>query len=145
MSVRTLLSDHRGDTIIEVVIAIVIVSMVLTGAYVSSSASLDLITSAQQHTDAVGVAQNQVEDLRAKIADVVGSGLAATGVTFCFDSNNSPATYAAGICTISGYTAKITSLGNSNGVGTYGFRINVSWSSSTGDIGQVTINYRVGS
>src|ERR1700677_849276 len=55
---------QRGDTIVEVLIAITIVSMILGGAYLTSHNSLDATQDAQEHDNALQLAQGQVELLR---------------------------------------------------------------------------------
>jgi prepilin-type N-terminal cleavage/methylation domain-containing protein len=54
---------QRGDTIVEVLIAIAILSTILVGAYVTANRSLTTERNAQEHTQALTIAQGQVEDL----------------------------------------------------------------------------------
>jgi len=53
-----------GDTIVEVLIAIAVLSLVLGGAYVVSNHSLQGVRLGQEHTDALKIAESQVELLR---------------------------------------------------------------------------------
>lgn len=77
---RKLMTNISGDTIVEVLIAIIVVSTVLAGAYASSNRSLKATRQAQEHTEALKFAQGQLEALRSL-------GDAAFGRTsiFCID------------------------------------------------------------
>lgn len=137
--------NQKGDTIIEVVIAIVIVSIVLVGAYTSATGSLNLITEAQQHMKALGLAQNQVEDLRAKSTSLSSSEY-SVGSKFCFNSLNIAVPYVGATppaCTQGIYTSEIISQGNNYGTGNYQFQVYVTYPSITGATGNVGLLYRV--
>ena len=54
-----------GDTMIEVLISMAIVSTILGGAYVASNKSLLSIRDAQEHVDALKLADGQVELIKA--------------------------------------------------------------------------------
>jgi len=56
--------NQRGDTLIEVAIAIVIVGTILFSAYVLSSKAFQLGQSAKERSQAVQLAQQQAEGLR---------------------------------------------------------------------------------
>jgi type II secretory pathway pseudopilin PulG len=58
---------QAGDTIVEVLLAIVVVSAVLTGAYVSSNRSLNTTIQSRERNEAVKIAQSQIELLRASL------------------------------------------------------------------------------
>ncbi len=55
---------ERGDTIVEVLIAIAVVSTVLGGAYVTTNRSLQNTRSAQEQSNAVKVVESQLELLK---------------------------------------------------------------------------------
>ncbi len=57
----------RGDTIVEVLFAVVVIGIVLTGAYAVVTHSLLAEQDAQEHSYALGLVQSQVEELRAYI------------------------------------------------------------------------------
>jgi type II secretory pathway pseudopilin PulG len=90
------LNNQIGDTIIEVLIAIAVASIVLAGAYSITSRSLGGIRSAQEHTEALKYAQNQVESLKQLANGNSGNdydspansifGLPASMHLFCLDS-----------------------------------------------------------
>ena len=54
---------QSGDTIIEVLISIAILSFILVGAYATSNHSVLVLRDAKEHTDALTIAQNQIEDV----------------------------------------------------------------------------------
>ena len=58
------LFGQRGDTLIEVSIALAIISMVLTGAYVVSETAFKAGQRAKQRSQAVNAAQEQAEALK---------------------------------------------------------------------------------
>jgi type II secretory pathway pseudopilin PulG len=57
-----------GDTIIEVLIAMTIVSLILGGAYVTTNNSLLATRDAQEHDEALQLVQSQIEALKAIVA-----------------------------------------------------------------------------
>lgn len=73
--------NQRGDTIVEVLVAITVVSMVLGGAYTTTNRSLLASRSAQEQGVAIKLVEGQLEQLKA-LADVP-SGLATAPASFC--------------------------------------------------------------
>ena len=160
-----LVKNQKGDTIVEVLISIVIIALILTGAYETANASLKSIIDSQERTQALGYAQDQVEDLRTEAAIFFDGGTANSqysiptpGDVFCFNSTATPVGYTTtgavpASCqqTTGGttYTAQIESQGKTSptdpSITTYTFRINISWPSisvnATTD--QINIYYRV--
>jgi prepilin-type N-terminal cleavage/methylation domain-containing protein len=55
--------NQRGDTIVEVLIAVALLAVILTGAYVTSNNSLRAERDSQEHAEAVTLAQAQIESL----------------------------------------------------------------------------------
>ncbi len=76
--------SQRGDTLVEVVFAIAILSSVLTTAYRMSSESLSLGIDSREHIQAINVAQLQAEELRWYAAQqmATGTSLLASGGTW---------------------------------------------------------------
>jgi type II secretory pathway pseudopilin PulG len=60
--------DQRGDTIVEVLISIAVVSMVLAGAYVTTQRSLIATRAAQERSNALKLGQGQLEQLKGIIS-----------------------------------------------------------------------------
>jgi len=98
-------SNERGDTIIEVMLAIAVVGMVLAAAYNIANRALMTGRYAQEQTEALKVAESQVEKLKYKASlfkqgDSIGGTIfdtAAGTTSFCIadDSNLSKVTVAA--------------------------------------------------
>ncbi len=63
-----LISHQRGDTIVEVLIAIAVVSSVLGGAYATANRNVKNSQQAQEQSRALKVAESQLEQL-SKVAD----------------------------------------------------------------------------
>ena len=72
--------NQRGDTIIEVLIAIIVLSSVLAGAYGVASRATKENMQTQEHSQALQIAQGQLETLKTQQS-------APDGV-FCFDVSN---------------------------------------------------------
>lgn len=80
----------KGDTLIEVLLAIAIVSLVLAGAYVSSGSSLSVVRNTQEREEALKLAEGHLESLRQVVADGDDSVFDdSPALLFCFDSSNS--------------------------------------------------------
>lgn len=75
---------QRGDTIIEVLIAIGIVSLVLTTAYAITNKNTQAIQANEERLQAQRLVESQVELLSTKSASLVG------GAT-CFNTSGAPA------------------------------------------------------
>lgn len=82
--------NFKGETIVEVLIAVSIAGAAIAAAYVSSSHSISMIKVAKEREDAVGVAKTQIELIGA--SNNRQGGLAPSGLPFCMhlDSNNNP-------------------------------------------------------
>jgi prepilin-type N-terminal cleavage/methylation domain-containing protein len=55
---------QRGDTLVEVLICVMIVSLILGGAYVTTHRSSLAIRNSQEHSEALKLVQAQLEQLR---------------------------------------------------------------------------------
>jgi len=135
-------SRQRGDTIIEVLICIMIVSLVLTGAYVTTNRSTLAIRDSQEHAEALKLIQGQLEQLR-QSAVQTNTQIFSSATPFCM-VNNGPVSAsdqpAAAACTQSGdgnpttevpaYKLAITRNGNSSPAI---FTVRATWDSVTGN------------
>jgi len=81
------LSQQAGDTIVEVLIAIIIVSTVLGGAFVSANRSLTATRDSQERGEALKFGEEQVERLKAGVSATPDTYFNATNV-FCIDGTN---------------------------------------------------------
>jgi len=73
--------SQRGDTIVEVLIAIAVVSLILGGAFVLTNRSLKGTQSAQERLNAIKLVESQLEQLK---------NLAATDSDAIFGSSTPP-------------------------------------------------------
>ncbi len=55
---------QKGDTIIEVLIALTIISFILVGAYVTINRNILLLEDTQEHSEATYILSSQIESLR---------------------------------------------------------------------------------
>jgi prepilin-type N-terminal cleavage/methylation domain-containing protein len=142
---------QRGDTIVEVLIAITIVSMILGGAYVTSHNSLDATQDAQEHANALQLAQGQIELLRAQAT--TGDPIFTTTTPFCVADNGSIQTTASE-CTAdsSGGTSAIASQNiyleqvinrTGSGIGPYTFTVQTTWPGLQNKVDRVQLIYRI--
>jgi type II secretory pathway pseudopilin PulG len=77
-------TNEFGDTIVEVMLAIAIVSAVLGGAFVSANTSLQGTRQSQERGEAMKLLEGQLELLKSA-AEVPGSTVFTTGGPFCLD------------------------------------------------------------
>lgn len=75
---------QAGDTIVEVLLAIVVVSSVLAGAYASANRSLRGGRQAQERAEALKMVESQIEQLKA--ASASNNAVFSTQY-YCFDSS----------------------------------------------------------
>lgn len=80
-----LIFNQKGDTIVEVLIAMVILAFVLTGAYTSAQYSLNNISNAENRITALNIASGQIESLKDLLADNPTS-IKVSGGTFYVNS-----------------------------------------------------------
>ncbi|HSX23516.1 MAG TPA: hypothetical protein VLE74_00225 [Candidatus Saccharimonadales bacterium] len=80
------LSD-RGDTIVEVLLAITVVATVLAGAFVAVNGSINISQQSQERSQATKLAEIQLERLKSAASDtVVDVFNTAKPRTLCFDN-----------------------------------------------------------
>lgn len=77
---------QRGDTIVEVLIVIAVMSSVLGGAYAITNRNVNNNQQAQEHSQALKVAESQLEQLKSYIAAPTGA-LPLDGENFCMNLN----------------------------------------------------------
>jgi Tfp pilus assembly protein PilV len=64
MNIKYTKLNQTGDTMVEVMIAMVILAFVLTGAYLSAQYSLNNIVNANNRVEALDIATGQIESLK---------------------------------------------------------------------------------
>ena len=141
---------QRGDTIVEVLIATAVVSIVLTGAMAVSNNSLKQIRAAQERSEAQAYAQATVESLDQFLADIKSSNntafVNAIKSDFCIVLNASTRKLEPKIvtadttswCTFDRYRQKITPVPNKNNT----YEVTVNWDGISGNLEQLNLAYR---
>ena len=82
---------QAGDTIVEVLISIAVVSAVLMGAFLVTSKSTSGVRNSQEHGEMLQVLQGQVEHVRAlAVAQTTSTGGIFASGNFCIDATASP-------------------------------------------------------
>ena len=76
---------QSGDTIVEVLIAILVVSVVLSGAFVSARKSQSGIRQSEERVEALKVAEGQIEQIKSYVHSVK-ENISDTDEYFCVDS-----------------------------------------------------------
>jgi prepilin-type N-terminal cleavage/methylation domain-containing protein len=90
--------SQRGDTIVEVMIAIVVVSMVLVAAYVTTTHNINGLQDTQEHSQALQLAQTQLEHLHNATTEPTNhqcfnnAGGITSGVSCKVDASGNPTT-----------------------------------------------------
>lgn len=139
---------ERGDTLIEVLLAIAVVSVVLTGAYITTNHSLQDTRAAQERGDALKVVETQLEELRS-LAGTTNSPVFTQTGQFCIYNTTTiyPATAAqcavnaSGIAT-SGQPAYHIAISENTSTNT--FTISDWWYNVTGGYkDQMQLEYRL--
>lgn len=133
---------QRGDTIVEVLISIGIVSLILTGAYVTTHRSTQGIRDAQEHAEALKLAQGQLEQVRQNAHTATPTVFSQTaGNQFCMvdaivvtntvsctqDSAGNPTT------SQPAYVLQVSRQDCSIGANCHQFTVQVQWDSVTAD------------
>lgn len=134
-------STQAGDTIVEVMVSILIVATILTGAFALSRTSSHNVRSAEERTQALNLLQGQIELLRSAASDP-GIDHSGFNMPFCMVGTTiTPATSAS--CTQTFYTFKITKGATdpvSDGVT---FTAAGTWNGTDGQIKRLQLQYRI--
>lgn len=78
--------DQRGDTIIEVLLAIAVVGIVLAGAYVSANRSLLGTQVSKERVEALQYVRGQMEVLMHRLDQGSAAGIPeSNGTSYCYD------------------------------------------------------------
>lgn len=79
--------QERGDTIVEVLIALAIISSVLAGAFFVTNRSAQNVLNTEEHARATQLLQGQVEQIRASVTD--GASWTDLPNFYCYDTDGS--------------------------------------------------------
>ena len=147
--------NQTGDTIVEVLLAIAVVSSVLGGAYVAANRSLNTNRAAQERTEAAKLVESQIE--RLKVA--TSNAAIFNDNVYCLDAGLVPHEFSGPIavmpavaadntviypaeCVINNGVAYSVSVDKENG--TNNFTVRVRWDrAGTGTREEAEIVYRV--
>lgn len=126
---------NHGDTIVEVLIAMAVVSLVLSGAYASSNRSAQATRTAQERGEATKFAESQVEQV--KVAVDGGTVLPAS---FCFGDTGAVKTLPADAadCKTTGGVEYRRSIDKSSN----DYTVKVQWDALTRGTNIVQLDYR---
>ena len=130
-------SRQEGDTIVEVLIAIAIVSLVLTGAYIVTNKNTAAMQGTQERVQAQHVAEGQIEALRAQ------NGLTTSGDCFDTDGNE---TSGPGCSSISVPGSGATYTASVQGPVAGKYTVSVTWTSlgsTKANDSSITLYYRL--
>jgi len=129
--------QEAGDTIVEVLIAAAVISLVLVSAYATSNHSTRATQDAQEHSQGLQLIQTQIEFMRSKGAP--------TAAPLCFDatggSSNASCDYNSDGSTYSGTEPKYHVTINAVGGGVYNIQAN--WDSILGSTAGAQANINV--
>jgi Tfp pilus assembly protein PilV len=126
--------NQAGDTIIEVLIAIAIITFVLASAYALSRRSIAATQDTQEHTQAQKLVEGQIEYLRA-----AGS----IGTNMCFDNSGAAVADSTAACTAA--TATGSTVPYSLTITTpdsVTYTVSATWDSLLGGKNNVTMVYK---
>ena len=134
----TKILNQVGDTIVEVMIAVVVLSLTIGGAYGIATRSLRAGRQAQERGEALKLAESQLENIKSQ-ATQPGTAIFTTN-NFCFDAAGNVQTVG---CTFNNlYTVSITHSPRANNV--HQFDVSVQWPSiNLNGNDQLTMHYRV--
>ncbi len=127
-------ANNRGDTIVEVLIAIAVVSLVLAGAFTSTRRSANATRTAQEYGEALKLAETQVERIKIAVDNNNSPNVLSAG-SFCIDDSGA----LAGGCTtgVIPYTILTTHT-----AGSHDFIVRVTWPGLSGSTNVSELDYR---
>lgn len=138
-------SRQSGDTIVEVVIAVLVVSTIIAGAFAVTNRSTRAVRDSEEHAQALQLLQGQVEYLRN--ASTVRSSLPNNLTTpFCYDGSgyHQPAATSSQCLLNNLYRVSITSPTAVPATGaTTTFNLIATWSALGGGTANVYLSYKV--
>lgn len=97
MRIPKLFKNQRGDTIVEVLIVVAVLSLILVVCFTLSNRSTQGTRQAQERTEAFKQTESQMERLKTYIARSESPTLPASGSDFCMKSDGTPTGVISGI------------------------------------------------
>jgi prepilin-type N-terminal cleavage/methylation domain-containing protein len=148
MRVKRLHLSERGDTIVEVLIAIAVISLILGGAFVMTNRSLQGTRDAQERVNATKLVEGQIEQIKELAGGSESDTLFGTTVpaSFCIDADGAVVNAASSGCRVNAsggapttepiFGLVVTRAGNT-------FTVRTEWTSVRGDTqNNVEMKYR---
>lgn len=127
---------QAGDTIVEVLIAIVVISTVLAGAFLVSRSSIKNVRNSEEHSQALKLVQGQLELLRTAAETQPEANF---GGTFCM-SGTSPVPSTNAACKSGSlYALSIKNVDAAN----HTYQATAQWDGITGGTARTQLSYRV--
>jgi Tfp pilus assembly protein PilV len=137
---------QRGDTIVEVMIAVAVVGAVLVSAFTLTNRSTRIMRDAEEHAQANQLLQGQVERLRSVASQMKSADFPVSNF-FCFDEVGTLQPLANsstfGCLTGTYYSFSIEKLASNPGDLTTKFALDVQWDSITGNKAAESITYKI--
>jgi type II secretory pathway pseudopilin PulG len=141
--------NAAGDTIVEVLIAMAVVSLVLASAFVVVSRTLRNAQQAREHTEALQLLQGQLEQAKA-LAKTPGNQIFTGSTVFCISSTGTfvaiggstlPAASYPAQCSVGAVAGgyKVGIVRGANNV----FTAKANWQGPTGAQDEVSLIYRL--
>jgi len=140
---------QAGDTIVEVMIAVAVVSTLLAGAFIVTNRNTQAVRDSEEHAQALQLLQGQVELLRHAAGISYTSSPkplpASLSTGFCLDTTAyyQPAATQAQCLLDNLYRVTISSPTSAPNVGTTTFNLTATWSALGGGSDEVFLSYKV--
>ncbi len=133
---------QRGDTIVEVLIAIAVAGSILGTSYAIIGRNAKSYQQVSEHTEALKLAEGQLENIRKAAAGTDDSlkdaiFLPASGSTFCTEVILDQVTVKSTPCSTGRYTITVNRSGSNT------FETVVVWDGINGGDDKVSLNYKV--
>jgi prepilin-type N-terminal cleavage/methylation domain-containing protein len=146
---RKLFIDRRGDTLVEVIIAMAIVSVVLAGSYAITSRNLSITQGTNERSQAQQLVQKQIELLRVfsqKGGTAIAAGCLTDDGVLTTKCDIAPGNTSAGDtnpdCSSYCYTLNISPQKDASGANIPGiYNVHISWPSLTGTNSTLNMSY----
>lgn len=136
---------ERGDTIVEVLIAVTIISMVLGGAYVTTNRNVQTSRNTEEQSSALKLAESQIEQLKGIVNTDPGKVFDSPYSSFCIFEN---VLYESGNdnCTVDskgGQTGSQPQYRLATTKSSDTFTVSVRWDKLGGNQGNINMIYRI--
>lgn len=145
LSARQPLLNQRGDTIVEVMVAVLVIGAVLVGAFALTNRSTRGVRDSEEHAQALQLLQGQVERLRSTASTTEYDDFPPSG-RFCFNTDGDIESLSSGDYGCQSgdfYTFAIERGSRPSAGATTTFTLQTKWDSVTGNTATERIVYKV--